>query len=96
MEERRRMHLKIFATVFVTIFLAELGDKTQLATFLYAAETRNPKLVVFLASATALILASALAVMVGSAVSRYLNPKYVSWIAGMGFIAVGIWTLARA
>ncbi len=52
------MDLRMFATVFVTIFVAELGDKTQLATLLYAAEAENSKVVVFLASASALVLTS--------------------------------------
>ena len=90
------MELRVFATVFATIFLAELGDKTQLATFLYAADAKNSKWVVFLGAAAALVLASALGVLVGTAVSRYVNPRYLSWVAGVGFIAVGIWTIMRA
>lgn len=90
------MDLKLFATVFATIFVAELGDKTQLATLLYAAEAENPKLVVFLASATALVLTSLLGVLAGTLVSRYLDPRLLSWVAGLGFIAIGAWTIARA
>ena len=90
------MDLKVFATVFATIFVAELGDKTQLATLLYAAEANNPKLVVFLASASALVLTSLLGVLAGSLVSQYLNPRILSWVAGLGFIAIGGWTLLRA
>ncbi len=90
------MAFKVFLTVFTTVFLAELGDKTQLATFLYAADVQNPKWVVFLAAAAALVLAAALAVLFGSLVSKHLNPRYLSWAAGCGFIAVGIWTLLRA
>ena len=90
------MDLKVFATVFATIFVAELGDKTQLATLLYAAEAQNPKLVVFLASASALVLTSLLGVLAGALISQYVNPRVLSWVAGVGFIAIGAWTLLRA
>ncbi len=90
------MDLRVFITVFVTIFVAELGDKTQLATLLYAAEGENPKLVVFLAAASALVLTSLLGVVAGTFVSEYLNPRVLSWVAGLGFIAIGVWTLVRA
>jgi putative Ca2+/H+ antiporter (TMEM165/GDT1 family) len=89
------MELKLFATVFATVFVAELGDKTQLATLLYAAEAGNPKLVVFVASASALVLSSLLGVLAGSLVSETLDPRLLSWLAGLGFIAIGIWTLMR-
>lgn len=90
------MDLRLFATVFVTIFVAELGDKTQLATLLYAAESRNPKLVVFVAAAAALVLTSAIGVLAGAAVSRFVSPRLLSWVAGAGFIAIGLWTILRA
>jgi len=90
------MDVKLFAVVFGTIFVAELGDKTQLATLLYASDAENPKLTVFAASALALVLTSALGVLAGSAVSHYVSPKVVSWIAGIGFIAIGLWILLRA
>jgi putative Ca2+/H+ antiporter (TMEM165/GDT1 family) len=87
------MDLRLFATVFSTVFVAELGDKTQLATLLYAADAQHPKLTVFAASASALVLASALGVLAGSLVSEHVDPKLVRWVAGLGFIAVGIWVL---
>jgi len=87
------MDLKLFATVFATIFVAELGDKTQLATLLYASEAAHPKLTVFLASACALVLTSAIAVAAGGAVSQVVSPKVLRWVAGLGFIAVGLWVL---
>jgi putative Ca2+/H+ antiporter (TMEM165/GDT1 family) len=90
------MNLKLFATVFGTVFLAELGDKTQLATLLYAAEAGNPKLTVFFGSACALVLSSALGVLAGSMISQLVNPKTLSWLAGLGFIAIGCWTIYRA
>ena len=87
------MDFKLFATVFSTIFVAELGDKTQLATLLYASNTSHPKWTVFAASATALVLTSALGVLAGSFVAEYVNPKVVRWVAGFGFVAVGLWVL---
>ena len=87
------MDPKLFATVFTTVFVAELGDKTQLATLLYASDASHPKLTVFAASASALVLTSALGVLAGSVVAEYVNPKWVRWLAGAGFIAVGLWVL---
>ena len=87
------MDLKLFATVFSTVFVAELGDKTQLATLLYASDASHPKLTIFAASAAALVLTSALGVLAGSLVAAYVNPRIIRWVAGLGFIAVGIWVL---
>jgi len=87
------MDLKLFATVFTTIFIAELGDKTQIATLLYASDAARPKLTIFTASAAALVMTSALGVLMGSVVSEHLDPRIVRWAAGIGFIAVGLWIL---
>ena len=90
------MEIKIYATVFLTVFLAELGDKTQLATMLYAADSNVPKLAVFLAASAALICSSALAVTAGGLIANYVSPKVLSSVAGVAFIGVGVWTLWRA
>jgi putative Ca2+/H+ antiporter (TMEM165/GDT1 family) len=90
------MDWKLLCTVFATIFVAEIGDKTQLATLLYASGAEASKLTVFLGASLALILTSALGVLVGAVLSQYLNPKYLAWVAGVGFIAVGIWTIVKA
>ena len=87
------MDFKLFATVFSTIFVAELGDKTQLATLLYASNAAHPKWTVFAASAAALVLTSALGVLAGSFIAEAVSPKVVRWVAGFGFIAVGLWVL---
>jgi putative Ca2+/H+ antiporter (TMEM165/GDT1 family) len=87
------MDLKLFATVFATIFVAELGDKTQLATLLYASDASHPKLTVFAASASALVLTSALGVLAGALVSELVSPRILRWVAGGGFIAVGVWVI---
>jgi putative Ca2+/H+ antiporter (TMEM165/GDT1 family) len=90
------MDFRLFMTVFGTIFLAELGDKTQLATLLYSADAKNSKWLVFGAAALALVATSALGVLVGTVASKYINEKYLAWAAGASFIAIGIWTLVRA
>jgi putative Ca2+/H+ antiporter (TMEM165/GDT1 family) len=86
------MDLKIFLTTFGMIFLAELGDKTQLATFAFAAESRS-RLSVFLGSAGALVVTSLLAVILGSAVSRLIPANYMKIGAGVLFILLGLWML---
>lgn len=88
--------VKLFMTVISTVFFAELGDKTQLATMLYAARSPSDKWTVFAGSAVALVLASALGVLGGELVSRTVDGRTLTRIAGAGFIAIGVWTLARA
>ena len=90
------MDLKQLLTVFAAVFIAELGDKTQLATMLFATDRESSKLSIFLGSAAALILTSAIGVIAGSLFSHYINPKYLHWAAGIGFIVIGCWTLYRA
>jgi putative Ca2+/H+ antiporter (TMEM165/GDT1 family) len=90
------MDWKLIASVFTTVFLAELGDKTQLATMTFAANGQVSKWSVFLGSAAALVLSSAIGVMAGQAVTAVISPKMLQWIAGLGFVAIGIWTLIKA
>lgn len=90
------MEMKTFAIVFGTIFLAELGDKTQLATLLFAAHEEYSLVTVFVAASLALITTSAIGVLAGAAISNFVEPRYLSYAAGLGFILVGAWTLWRA
>lgn len=90
------MDLKMFAVVFGSVFLAELGDKTQLATLLFASKDSVSLLTVFLAASLALIAATAIAVAAGALVSQHIDPKILSWVAGAGFIVIGTWTIWSA
>jgi putative Ca2+/H+ antiporter (TMEM165/GDT1 family) len=89
------MDVKIFLTVFATVFLAELGDKTQLATMLFAADREVSKWLVFAAASAALVLASAIGVLAGAWLSQHIDERQLSTIAGLGFLAIGLWTLLR-
>ncbi|MBM4133934.1 MAG: TMEM165/GDT1 family protein [Nitrospira sp.] len=82
--------------IFVTVFLAELGDKTQLATLLFAADRHVSKVGVFAAASAALVLSSLIAVLVGSQLSLYVAPRVLKLVAGVGFVAIGIWVLFDA
>jgi Ca2+/H+ antiporter, TMEM165/GDT1 family len=86
------MDLKVILTTFGMIFLAELGDKTQLATFAFAADSKT-KLAVFIGSAGALIVTSLLAVVFGAAVSRLIPPNTIKMGAGGLFVVLGLWML---
>jgi putative Ca2+/H+ antiporter (TMEM165/GDT1 family) len=90
------MDLKILFTVFLAVFIAELGDKTQLATILFAADKEVNKLTIFLGASLALIATSAIGVLVGGVISQNVNEKYLHYIAGVGFIGIGLWTIVRA
>ena len=84
--------LRAFVTVFTTVFIAEIGDKTQLATMLFASEAKVSKWIVFAGSALALTLAAAVGVLVGAQLERFVSPKTLKIVAGIGFIAIGVWT----
>ena len=90
------MDWKVFATVFGTVFLAELGDKTQLATLLFASKNAAAAGTIFIAASIALVLTTAIGVAAGALVSEYVNPRYLSFAAGAGFIVVGAWTIYQA
>ena len=90
------MDLKLFLTVFTAIFIAELGDKTQLATLLFASGKEASKLTVFIAASLALILTSAIGVAAGGFLSHYISTRHLHIIAGIGFIVIGIFTLFKA
>jgi len=90
------MDWKVFLTVFISVFIAELGDKTQLATMLFAADREVSKFTVFLAASAALIIASGIGVIAGSVVSEYIDEKYLHYAAGTGFVAIGLFTLIKA
>lgn len=82
-------------TMFVTIFVAELGDKTQIATLLFASERQNSPWVVFAASAGALVLGSAISVLLGTFGGRFLEHVPLKLIAGIGFVAIGAWSIVQ-
>jgi putative Ca2+/H+ antiporter (TMEM165/GDT1 family) len=82
------MDLKLFASTFAAIFLAEMGDKTQLATLSLAAG--SSRWVVFAASATALVATSAIAVLAGELVARHIPPIWVKRTAGAVFLVLGL------
>lgn len=90
------MEYKVILTVFMAVFIAELGDKTQLATMLFAADKEVSKLTVFIGASLALIVASGVGVLAGGMISQYISEKHLQYIAGVGFIAIGIWTLFKA
>jgi putative Ca2+/H+ antiporter (TMEM165/GDT1 family) len=85
--------MKAYLTVFASVFLAELGDKTQLATMLFAADQRVRAWGVFLAAAGALVLSTALAVGVGTHIGHWVATRHLKLVAGVGFILIGIWVL---
>ncbi|MFN0241917.1 MAG: TMEM165/GDT1 family protein [Planctomycetota bacterium] len=89
------MNAKLFLTVFGTVFLAEIGDKTQLATLLFASDAKHGKWTVFAAACLALCTAAAIGVLAGSLVGRFVEPRTLRWVAGVGFVAIGLWTLAK-
>jgi putative Ca2+/H+ antiporter (TMEM165/GDT1 family) len=86
------MDFKILATTFGLIFLAELGDKTQIATLCFAAES-DSRVSVFLGSAAALVLSSLIGVLCGGFVSRLFSPEHVRIGAGALFMFLGLWML---
>lgn len=89
------MDFKLLLTTFGMIFLAELGDKTQLATFAFSANSSS-RLAVFLGSASALVLTSLLGVVFGGLVGRLVPPHAIKIGAGSLFVVLGLWMLLTA
>jgi len=81
-------------TAFGTLFLAEMGDKTQLAIMALAAESKRPASV-FVGGAAALIVVSALGAVAGGFVSRWVPEIWIRRVAGAAFVLVGAWMLLR-
>ncbi len=86
---RKQSTLAVFATTFITIFLAEIGDKTQLSTLLMSAESHSPW-IVFIGSAAALITTSLLGVLLGSWIASRLSPKTVNKAAGVMLLLISV------
>lgn len=82
-----------FITVFLTVFLAELGDKTQLATVLFASDGERSRWLVFFAASGALIASTGVAILLGLAAERWLSVLPLKLIAGAGFVLIGIWMI---
>jgi len=80
---------KVALTTFATVFLAELGDKTQLATMLLVAQGKSP-LAVFLGSASALVVSSLVGVLAGGLIAKYIPEIWVRIAAGSGFVILGV------
>lgn len=89
------MDIKVLLTVFVAVFIAELGDKTQLATLLFAADKNVSKWTVFLGASSALVIAVGIGVLAGGVISQYVSERHLHYIAGIGFIGIGVWTLVK-
>ncbi len=85
--------MKQLLIIFIIVFLAELGDKTQLATLLFATNKEIQPILVFLAAAGALVVATGIAVFIGATAEKYLTMIPLKLIAGLGFIAIGAWSL---
>lgn len=85
-----------FLTVFLTVFIAELGDKTQLATALFAADGERPRWLIFFASSAALIASAGLATLAGAFAREIMQGPWLKFVAGGGFILIGALIIAGA
>jgi putative Ca2+/H+ antiporter (TMEM165/GDT1 family) len=88
--------MQALLVVFLSVFVAELGDKTQVATLLFATDQNLSRAGVFAASSAALVCTSLLAVLFGGQIARFVSPTALKMVAGAGFIAISIWMLIDA
>jgi putative Ca2+/H+ antiporter (TMEM165/GDT1 family) len=88
--------VKQFVLIFLSVFVAEVGDKTQLASMLFATDQNIGRLRVFLAASAALVVSTLIAVLVGGAISKVVGESTLKIVAGAGFILIGLWTLVSA
>jgi len=86
------MDWKLFTTTFLTIFLAEMGDKTQFAALAASSQARSTW-TVWSAVVLALVLAGTIGVLGGRVLGQFLQPQMMKWVSGTLFILVGAWVL---
>lgn len=89
------INLQVLGSAFVMIFLAELGDKTQISTFALVSESRSP-VSVFLGAALALVCSSFIGVLLGSVVGKIVPDRIMKFAAAAVFLGFGAWTLVQA
>jgi putative Ca2+/H+ antiporter (TMEM165/GDT1 family) len=87
--------MRAYVLVFLGVFVAELGDKTQLATVLFATDASLSRIGVVLAAAGALVASTVLAVVLGTALAAWIEPRILTRVAALGFMAIGVWMLVR-
>ncbi len=83
------MLLSLFISTFITVFLAEMGDKTQIATIAISGTSLNPK-AVFIGSAAALVMASLIGAIAGGSLSNLVPQGIIKLVAAVGFLIIGI------
>ena len=88
------MDWKIFSATFLTIFIAEIGDKTQFAAMAAASQTKST-FSVLLATILALAVAGSLGVVAGSVLSRFIDAEKMRYLSGCAFIIMGAWILFK-
>ena len=88
-ENIEKSFLSIFITTFTTIFIAELGDKTQIATLMLSAESGEP-IIVFLGSSLALISSSVVGVLIGKWLSKKISPSKFALFTGALMIFISL------
>lgn len=81
--------LKIIISTFLLVFIAELGDKTQITTMLLSAQS-NSRLAVFLGSSLALVCSSIVGVLLGTIINKYIPPNVIQTAAAIAFIVIGL------
>jgi putative Ca2+/H+ antiporter (TMEM165/GDT1 family) len=86
---------QVLGSAFLMIFLAELGDKTQLSTFAFASQSKSP-LSVFLGASLALVLSSLIGVALGGLIGRFVPERVMKVLAAVVFLGFGVWTLIEA
>jgi Ca2+/H+ antiporter, TMEM165/GDT1 family len=86
---------QVLGSAFLMIFLAELGDKTQLSTFAFASQSKSP-LSVFLGASLALVLSSLIGVALGGLIGRFVPERVMKVLAAVVFLGFGVWTLVEA
>ncbi len=90
------MEWKLLSVVFTSVFIAEMADKTQLVTLLFATDQPGNRLAIFLAASAALVTTTAIGVAAGAVLSEVVDQRVLSLVAGAGFVVIGGWILFGA